>query len=325
MDYLPKGANFIRAKFLWEIGLHIAGDPATPYYGNRDVCITVGSGSGAQYKPWLRMSCGSPILAHAVARGELEAAIVNPSAMLTQAVRGKGLFTEPLPLCIVANYPSWDRFAFMVHPRAGIKSLADIKSKRMPLRISTREDTTHSTRNLIDQTLGVYGFSMRDVESWGGSLQLNGGPGDKRRMKAITDGTVDAVFDEGLALWFEHALAAGFRPVTLEPETFAKLGEIGWRRVVMPAGRYKGLDADYACIDYSAWPLYARTDLPEEDAYKIVDAIHAREKHIVWEEFNAWAPYQGIGALGEETEATPRDVPLHPGSARWFREHGFKV
>jgi TRAP-type uncharacterized transport system substrate-binding protein len=245
--------------------------------------------------------------------------------MLTQAVRGKGLFTEPLPLCIVANYPSWDRFAFMVHPRAGIKSLADIKSKRMPLRISTREDTTHSTRNLIDQTLGVYGFSMRDVESWGGSLQLNGGPGDKRRMKAITDGTVDAVFDEGLALWFEHALAAGFRPVTLEPETFAKLGEIGWRRVVMPAGRYKGLDADYACIDYSAWPLYARTDLPEEDAYKIVDAIHAREKHIVWEEFNAWAPYQGIGALGEETEATPRDVPLHPGSARWFREHGFKV
>jgi TRAP-type uncharacterized transport system substrate-binding protein len=325
MEYLPKGANFIRAKFLWEIGLHIAGNPATPYYGNRDIWITVGSGSGATYKPWLRMSCGSPVLAHAVARGELEAAIVNPSAMLTQAVRGKGLFKEPLPLCIVANYPSWDRFAFMVHPRAGIRSLADVKAKRLPLRISTREDTTHSTRDLINQTLGVYGFSLAEVEKWGGSLQLNGGPGDKRRLKAITDGTVDAVFDEGLALWLEPALAAGFRPLTLEPEGFAALGEMGWRRVVMPKGRYKGLDADYACIDYSAWPLDARTDLPEEDAYKIVDAIAAREKHIVWEEFNAWAPYPGIGALGEETEATPRDVPLHPGSARWFREHGFKV
>src|SRR5947207_15673993 len=91
--YLPKGANFIRAKFLWEIGLHIAGNPATPYYGNRDICITVGSGSGATYKPWLRMSCGSPILAHAVARGELD-----------------------------ANYPSWARFAFIVHPKAGIQS-----------------------------------------------------------------------------------------------------------------------------------------------------------------------------------------------------------
>ena len=124
-------------------------------------------------------------------------------------------------------------------------------------------------------------------------------------------------------LFLRMAPVAG--TATLEPETFAKLGDMGWRRVVMPAGRYKGLEGDHACIDYSAWPLYARTDLPEEIAYRIVDAIHAREAEIVWENFNQWAPYQGIGALGEETDATPRDVPLHPGAARWFREHGFKV
>src|SRR5262245_60899975 len=216
MDYLPKGANFIRAKFLWEIGLHIAGNPLTPYTGNRDICITVGSGSGDKYKPWLRMSCGSPILAHAVARGELEAAIVNPSAMLTQAVRGKGLFSKPLPLCIIANYPSWDRFVFAVNPRSGIRSLADVRAKRMPVRISTREDPTHSTRDLIGQVLEIYGFSLKDVESWGGSLQLNGGPGDPRRLKAIAEGSVDIVMDEGLALWLEKALAAGYEPLTLE-------------------------------------------------------------------------------------------------------------
>jgi TRAP-type uncharacterized transport system substrate-binding protein len=325
MEPLPKGANFIRAKFLWEIGLHLAGNPATPYYGNRDICISVGSGSGDKYKPWLRMSCGSPILAHAVARGELDAAIVNPSAMLTQAVRGKGLFSKPLPLCIVANYPSWDRFVFAVHPRLGLKSLTDVKAKKLPLRISTREDTTHSTRDLIGQVLEVYGFSLKDVESWGGSLQLNGGPGDARRLKAIADGTVDIIMDEGLALWLEPALAAGYQPLTLEPETFAKLGELGWRRVVMPKGQYRGLAADHACLDYSAWPLYARTDLPDDDAYKIVDAIAARQDEIVWENFNDWAQFKGIGALGEETEATPRDVPLHPGAARWFREHGYRV
>ena len=37
MEPLPKGANFVRAKTLWEIGLHIAGNPATPYGGNRDM------------------------------------------------------------------------------------------------------------------------------------------------------------------------------------------------------------------------------------------------------------------------------------------------
>ena len=325
MEPLPKGANFIRAKFLWEIGLHIAGNPATPYYGDRDICITIGSGSGASYRPWLRMSTGSPILAHAVARNELDLALVNPSAMLTQACRGKGLFSAPLPLRIVANYPSWDRFAYVLHPRTGLSSLAEIKDKRYPLRLSVREDPTHSTRNLIEQTLAIYGFSISELESWGGSLQLNGGPGDKRRMEALAAGTIDAIFDEGLALWFDAALAAGMRPITLEAEIFRQLGDIGWRRVVIPAGVYRNLESDYACIDYSGWPLYTRADLPDEAAYKICDAIHAREAEIVWEDFNRRAPHTGMGPLGQETEATPRDVPLHPGAARWFREHGFEV
>ena len=59
MEPLPKGANFIRAKTLWEIGLHLAGNPATPYGGNRDMVITIGSGSGATFRPWLRLATGS--------------------------------------------------------------------------------------------------------------------------------------------------------------------------------------------------------------------------------------------------------------------------
>src|SRR5262249_581431 len=53
MELLPKDANFVRAKTLWEIGLHLAGNPATPYGGNRDTVITISSGSGAVFRPWL--------------------------------------------------------------------------------------------------------------------------------------------------------------------------------------------------------------------------------------------------------------------------------
>ena len=28
-----------------------------------------------------------------------------------------------------------------------------------------------------------------------------------------------------------------------------------------------------------------------------------------------------VAQMGRETEATPMDVPLHPGAARWYREH----
>jgi len=320
MEPLPRGANFQRCKLLWEIGLSIAGDPATPYFGNRDMCITIGSGSGDKFRPWMRMATGSPILAHAVCRGELEMAMVNPSGFLTQAYRGTGLFTEPLPVRVIANYPSWDRFVYAIHPRTGLTSLAQIKEKRCPLRLSIREDPTHSTRVLLDQTLAVYGFTLADLQSWGGSLQLNGGPGDKRRLDALRAGTIDAIFDEGLVLWFDEALATDMRPVTLDEPAFKKLEALGWRKVVIPAGRYPHLKSDHACLDYSAWPLYTRASLPDEDAYKVCAAIEAREKEIYWEE-----SYTGIGQLGQDSEATPRDVPLHPGAAKWYREHGFKV
>ncbi|HWP59116.1 MAG TPA: TAXI family TRAP transporter solute-binding subunit [Candidatus Acidoferrales bacterium] len=320
MEKLPRGANFQRAKMLWEIGLHIAGDPATPYYGNRDMCVAVGSGSGETFRPWLRMATGAPHLAYAVCRGELEMAMVNPSGFLTQAYRGTGLFSEPLPVRVLANYPSWDRFVYVVHPRTGLSSLAEIKEKRYPLRLSLREDPAHSTRVLVDQTLAAYGFTLAELQSWGGSLQLNGGPGDQRRLDALAAGTIDAIFDEGLPLWFEQALAAEMRPVPLEESIFAKLEAIGWRRAVIPANRFRGLKADYPCLDYSGWPLYTRASLPDEDAYKVCDAIAARADEIYWED-----SFTGIGQLARDTEATPRDVPLHPGAAKWYRERGFDV
>src|SRR5436190_586645 len=126
MEPLPPGANFKRAALLWEAGLKIASNPETPYGGNRDMCIVVGSGGGDTFRPWLRMATGSAIMAKDVCGGGLEMAFVNPSGLLTQAYRGKGLFSEPLPVRVVANWPSWDRFVCVFHPDSGIHSFADI-------------------------------------------------------------------------------------------------------------------------------------------------------------------------------------------------------
>ena len=321
MERLPRGANFQRALMLWQIGLHIAGDPNTPYYGPRDMCIAVGSGSNENFRPWLRMSTGSPILAHAVCRNELEAAMINPSGLLTQAYRGTGLFPQALPVRILAVYPSLDHFVYLIHPRTGLKSLGEIKEKKYPLRLSIREDATHSTRVLVDQTLAAYGMTLKDIESWGGSFQLNGGPGDQRRMDALRAGTIDAVFDEGLVLWFDQALDSGMIPITLDDFAFKFLvNELGWRKYTIQPGRYKNLKQAYTCIDYSGWPLYTRASLADEDAYKICDAILARKDDICWEE-----SYTGVGQLGQDTDPTPRDVPLHPGAEKWYRDHGVQL
>src|SRR5262245_41192614 len=283
MEPLPRGANFVRAKMLWEIGLHIAGNPATPYGGNRDMVITVGSGSGERFRPWLRLATGSAILAEEVASRGVEAAFVNPSALLTQAYRGVGLFSAPLPLRIIAVYPSWDRFVFAVHPRTGIRSLADIKAKRYPLRVSVREDPTHSTLVLIDQALAPHGLALKDIEAWGGRLVLCGGPSDVRRLGPLARGELDAIFDEGIKVWLDEALAAGLAPIELEPAEFDAMARLGWRKVSLPQTRFPRLPRDVQAIDFSGWPIYANAALPEQVAYDICGALAAREAEIPWE------------------------------------------
>jgi TRAP-type uncharacterized transport system substrate-binding protein len=318
MEPLPKGANFVRAKTLWEIGLHIAGNPATPYGGNRDMVITVGSGSGPSFRPWLRLASGSAILAEEVARGDgVDCAFVNPSALLTQAYRGVGLFKRPLPVRIIASYPSWDRFVFAIHPRAGIRSIADIKAKRYPLRVSVREDPTHSTLVLIEQAFALHGFTLKDIESWGGRLITCGGPSDIRRLQPLARGEIDAVFDEGIKVWLNEALAAGLVPIELDEAEFVAMGKLGWRRVVLPKARFVQLAKDVHTLDFSGWPIYANASLPEQTAYDICAALAAREAEIPWEKGSDGSALHMV----TETDTTPMDVPLHPGAERWYREH----
>jgi len=319
VEALPRGANFVRAKTLWEIALHIAGNPATPYGGNRDMVVTVGSGSGAHFRPWLRLGTGSAILAEAVATGDgVDAAFVNPSALLTQAYRGVGLFKAPLPLRIIASYPSWDRFVFMVHPRTGIRSLADIKVKQYPLRVSVREDPTHSTLVLIEQAFALHGFTLQDIKAWGGRLITCGGPADVRRLEPLARGELDAVFDEGIKVWLNEALAAGLVPIEMDEAEFAAMQQLGWRRVPLPKSRFPGLAGDVDTLDFSGWPIYARASLPDETAYDICGALAAREAEIPFEKGTNGTVLDML----RESDATPMDVPLHPGAERWYREHG---
>ncbi len=50
--------------------------------------------------------------------------------------------------------------------------------------------------------------------------------------------------------------------------------------------------------------------------YDVCAALATREAEIPWED----GAYTGIMQLWRESEATPMDVPLHPGAARFVRE-----
>jgi TRAP-type uncharacterized transport system substrate-binding protein len=129
---------------------------------------------------------------------------------------------------------------------------------------------------------------------------------------------LDVVFDEGINGWLRAALDAGYQALELEPDVLSRLEAIGWRRAILPRERFPRLERDLQAIDYSGWPLYTRESLPEEVAYKVCEAIAQRFEYMPWTEPGFDRP----GLLGHDTEATPLDVPLHPGAERWYREHG---
>ena len=321
LEPLPKGANFIRAKMLWEIGLDVAGDPTIPYGGDRDMRITVGSGGGDSWKPALSLATGSAVLAHDVCRGAVDVAFVNPSALLTQAYRGTGLFEKPLPVRVIATYPSWDSFVMLVHPRTGLKTVRDIRDNQYPLKISVREDPTHSTLVLIDQIFRLDGFTLRDVLDWGGELVTTGAPNGPKRLDPVMDGTVDAIMDEALIAWLDPALGAGYQFLDFTPGTRDVLADMGWRKMTVKPGDYRNVTREYDCLDFSGWPLYCREALDEKHVVDICEAIVARQHQMPWTK----GDYHGVAQVFTNSRETPIDVPLHPGVEKFLRDNQGKL
>lgn len=260
----------------------------------------------------------------AVAQGRYTLAWVNPSVMLTMAHRGKGPFKRRLPLRTIATFPSFDVMGFAVHESTGITSLEQIKRQRIPLRVSTgvlpkSEQTASATMFTVSATLKAAGFSLADIKQWGGKIQSVPRPSDPRRRAAIADGTIDAVFDEGIKSWGQSALDAGFRYLPIEGTVLKQLKSLGYRASSMSRCGFRGGKQDISTVDFSGWPMIVHAELPNEVAYALCEAIELRRDQIPTDNFKRLAMRQ----LCSNDDEAPFDVPLHPGARRFYKERGY--
>jgi len=288
-------------------------DPTRPY---RDVRISVGAVNDAAFQSALSFGTGSPDLAFAVARGELDVAAINPSAFLTMAYRGTGPFQEPLPLRALAVMPSWDRMAFAVAEKTGIESIADIRDRKYPLKASVRGSLAHATRFLIDEVFGAFGFSLRDVESWGGRFQYVDTPSAQDRLDGIRDGSLDAVLDEGIKGWGPMAQQSGMRLLPVEGPALERLNALGWPVGPLPADKFPGAEGMHP--SFSGWPILTRADLADDAAYGIARALDAARSQIA---FDSEHPVS-LEEICRDSDTTALDVPLHSGAERYYTERG---
>ena len=260
----------------------------------------------------------------AVAEGKFSLAWVNPSVLLTMAYRGKGPFRRRLPLRTIAVFPSYDVMGFAIHESTGITSLSQIKKERFPLKLSTRLVTQsalreNSTMFTVAAVMRAAGFSFAELRKWGGKVHLASRPSDPARRASIENGTVNAIFDEGIKSWARTALENGFRFLPVEGAVLKSMVAMGYRPTIMPKSRFHGMAEDITTIDFSGWPMIVRADMPDEAVYPICEAIEKRKDVIPTDNYKPLSMAQ----LCANDEEAPYDVPLHKGAERFYRERGY--
>jgi hypothetical protein len=273
--------------------------------------------------PWNLCFTGSdyPATVFDVERGEIQIALMNPSPILGMAIRGAGPFPHPVPVRGITVLPQFDQLGFAVRDGIGISSLRQIGERRYPLKVSLRGPRQTSVPIVADLVLQTMGFSLADIESWGGTVRFDqGNPYLPNRLGAMLRGEIDAVFDEALELWADDALAGGVRYLSLEEDTLRQVEALGLRRVAITRAEYPGLGADVMTVDFSGWAVYTHADVPDRVVTAFCAGLEERKDRIPW--------WNGVGPLPldrmcRDTREGPLPVPLHPAAERFWHECGY--
>ncbi len=260
----------------------------------------------------------------AVANKKYSLAWVNPSVLLAMACRGKGPFRTPRSLCAIAVFPSWDVMGFAVHESTGIVSLEQIAKEKIPLRVSTgripKNDLGASaTMFTVSAVLKAAGFSLAQMRRWGGKFHIAPRPSDPSRRAAIESGEVNAIFDEGIKSWGQTALDQGFRYLPVEGKVLKDLTRLGYRPAQLSQVHFKRLNRPVPTLDFSGWPMIVHSDMADEVAYALCEAIEKRRESFPTDNYKPL----DIAQLCANDDEAPLDAPLHPGAKRFYRERGF--
>ena len=262
-----------------------------------------------------------------VAEHEAELALVNARSVGAMAVAGRGMFPRPLShLRGIAALPHYDWALFAVDSSLGVRSFADIRAKKVPLKLATGYlDGDSAVGFIAVEILRRHGITLDDLKAWGGSV-LPGGPTENRND--MLAGRANAVCQEG-ARGEEWEGLARQRPLTflsIEPSVAKAIEqELAFGTLTVPAGYYPGQTDAFVAADFSDWLLCVRADMPDALAYELARIVIERREQLDREYQTESPRYTSINyPLDPEKLVRTAPVPLHPGAARYYREKGLQ-
>jgi len=229
------------------------------------------------------------------------------SVSTVDAINGKPPFDGPAKdTCHVATlYPQY--FQVVALADAGIETPADIKGKAASI-----QPKGNTAEAISAHMLEAYGMTYDDLS------KVNFGSYTDA-VSLMKDGNA-AVFTLGTTVpagaIMDLASARDIKMVPIPDDGLAKMQALngGYKRGIIKAGSYPGVDADVPTITY-ATHIIARCSLDEDVVYNVIKSIAAN-----------------VGDLASIAKAmtgvTPKDmafdvgVPMHPGAQKFFKEAG---
>ena len=297
-----------------------SGYPRTMVEGLNAVVRDAYPGSSVSFKP---NSPGGGVLAIAEGQADLTATATGTEIRL--ANEGKTPFQQPLKGRFSYVMQLYDnQFVHFLMTKAwadanGIKSWADIAAKKPKMRLAiNRPDNPQVSIGGPYQVMQVYGFTIDDIEKWGGSYVLgNSAIG----LAAITDGKADVFMNArnlGDSLIKDIAGKRDLLWIDGDPAMIQKAADVFSNRMDMvPKDAYPSfMQKDYPTV--RMWvSLLAGAHVPDEVVYKYVKAIAENENRV-----------QSIGGslktsfTTQKMATNPAELPYHPGALRYYKEKG---
>lgn len=208
---------------------------------------------------------------------------------------------------IAAIYPNY--IHFIASADAGIKTLADLKGKRVSVGAPKSGTELNSREILRGAGLSYKDLGKVEYLSYAESVEL------------IKNRQLDAtLLSSGLGVAAVRDLATSVKIVVLPipPEIVAKIDAPAYQSGVIPANTYTGQTTDVPTVTVQNF-LVTHAGVPGETVYKMTKAMFENQDALV-------AAHAAAKAIKKETAARNLPVPLHPGAEKYYIEAGiFKL
>jgi len=204
---------------------------------------------------------------------------------------------------IAAIYPNY--IHFLASADSGIKSLADLKGKRVSVG-APKSGTELNSRDILK----AVGMSYKDL----GKVEYLG---YAESVELIKNRQLDAtLLSSGLGVAAVRDLATAVKIVVIPipAEVVTKIGEAAYTTGVIPANTYTGQTSDVPTVTVQNF-LVTHEGVPTDTVYQMTKSMFENLDTMV-------ASHAAAKAIRKETAAKGSPVPLHPGAEKYYKEAG---